>query len=326
MTNEIILSKYGDDEIQTINDRSDYYESLSRSKNTNEAYSTDWKSFVTWCNERHLIFLPADPRTVRKYITYLADIPRSVSTIARSMTAISQAHKLTEQPTPTTSPVVTEVWRGIKRELGTSPRRAKPILYSDLKKIIDGIRPTFLGRRDAAILMTGWAGALRRSEITSLNREDIEFVSEGMVLTITRSKTDQNSEGYKIGIPFATDEKYCPTCRLKSWIKLAAIISGPIFFQIGIGGKKFIHNVSNPSRLSHRMINVIIKRRMSDVGYDTAGYSGHSLRAGFVTTAASLNIPEYLIQIHTRHRTSKSLRGYIRDTKLFSENSLLTIF
>lgn len=325
MSKTATLSKIGSENLVVLNNKSRKYQENSRAEATKAAYRSDWNIFLAWCNDNNFESLPSTPSTVRLYITHLADIGRAPSTIQRAMTSIRQAHQLSELPSPTINPEVTETWRGIKRELGTAQSRAKPIMLSDLKKILDAIRPTMIGRRDAAILSVGWAAALRRSEIVSLNRENIEFVPEGMVVTISRSKTDQTGEGYKIGIPFAQNERYCPTKRLKHWISLAKIESGALFFKIGMAGKKFHTDVLIRNHLSPRMINTLIRLSLERAGFDTIGYTGHSLRAGFVTTAASKKIPEYLIQLHTRHRTSKSLRGYIRESQLFSENSLSTI-
>jgi len=316
------IVKYGPEEIRQLDEKSKKYQSHSRSDATKNAYRSDWQLFVEWCSGTGTPHLPAEPATVRRYITHLADIGRAVSTISRTMTSISQAHKIINLQSPTSSPEVSEVWKGIKRQLGTAQTRAKPLLLSELKKVISGTRPTFIGRRDSALILVGWAAAMRRSEIIALDVEDIDFVEEGMVVNIRRSKTDQNSEGYKIGIPYAREEKFCPVCHLKRWIRLSGTVSGAIFFRIGMGGKKFLYDVRNPTRLSVRMVNVILKRRLERCGMDSRGYSGHSMRAGFVTEAARGEVPEALIQIQTRHRTTKVLRGYIRDGSLFINNPL----
>lgn len=320
--NEAELSKFGDTEIQKLDKRSKDFQQNSRSDATKSAYRNDWQSFSKWCTEHNLDFLPCEPSTVRRYITNLAEIGRATSTISRSMTSIRQAHQTMGFTSPTAHPDVIETWKGIKREIGTRKRRAKPLMLTDLKKVVDSTRPTMIGRRDVALILIGWAGALRRSELVALNREDLEFVTEGMIITISKSKTDQEREGYRIGIPLARDEKYCPTKRVQQWMTLAKIESGPIFFKIGMGGKKFHCLVENRKSLSPRMINLIIQRRMKRAGLDIVGYSGHSLRAGFVTSAAKAETPEALIQLHTRHKTSKVLREYIRDGSLFNSNPL----
>lgn len=258
----------------------------------------------------------------------MADLGRAVSTISRTITSIRQAHKMSSMETPTTSMEVSETWKGIKRSLGVAQKQAKALSFVDLKKTIDNTRPTFIGRRDATLMLVAWAGALRRSEIVNLDREDIEFVEEGMILTIRQSKSDQEKQGYRIGIPFAekSDEKYCPTIRLSNWIKLAGIISGPIFFKIGMQGRKFLCTIKNPKRLTPRMVNHILTRRLERSGISSTGYSAHSFRAGFCTTAAAKNVPEHVIQLHTRHLSAKMLRKYIREGSLFSANPLSVIF
>lgn len=302
----------------------EYLES-SKSEATKSAYRSDWIRFVDWAEQRDLDFLPSNASTVAMYITWLAESGLAVSTISRALTSISQAHKAAKIDTPTRALEVVEVFKGIRRKIGTAQRHAKPLLLSELKKVLDSLRPTFLGRRDAALLMLGWAGALRRSEICLVDFEDLDFVDEGMILTIIRSKTDQEAEGYKIGIPFGRDEKYCPVKRVQHWIALAKIEKGPVFFSVGTAGKKFHTDVSNPKRISARYVNSIIKKRVQQAGFSPLGYSGHSLRAGFVTSAAKMETPEHLIQIHTRHRSTKVLRGYIRLGSLFAENPMSTM-
>jgi integrase len=297
----------------------------SKSKATIEAYRSDWAGFVQWCDEHHLDPIPATAPTVALYITGLAEQGRAPSTISRALTSISQAHKAARCDTPTRALEVVEVFKGIKRKLGTAQKRASPLVLPDLKKVIDALRPNFLGRRDAALLLLGWAGALRRSEIVTIDGPHLEFVEEGMILTIVRSKTDQEGAGYRLGIPFAQDERYCPVKRLQHWIDLAGISKGPLFFSVGTPGKKFTAHVESPKRLSARYINTIIKKRVALAGLKPDGYSGHSLRAGFVTTAAKFKIPEHLIQLHTRHRSSKVLRQYIRDGSLFGDNPMSTM-
>lgn len=323
--NEALQSKSGQEALKTLDERSKHYQSKSRSEATKSAYRSDFLSFERFCAMIGEKALPATPATVRRYITHLAELERAASTISRAMTSIRQAHELSRLPAPTIDPEVVEVWKGIKREIGTAQKRAKPIMLDALKKVVDATRPTFIGRRDVALLLVGWSAAMRRSEIVAMDRDHIEFVPEGMIITVPRSKTDQEGETYRIGIPLAQEQRFCPTRRLRAWIDLSGIQSGPLFFSVGMPGKKFHADVADRKRLGPRMVNLIIRRRMSRAGFDTKGYSGHSLRAGFVSTAAAAKIPEYLIQLHTRHRTSESLRGYIRDGSMFSENSLATI-
>ncbi len=294
----------------------------SRAPATKRAYRGDWEKFTRWAAEQKIDALPATGSTVANYITHLAESGRAASTISRALTSISQAHKTLDLASPTSSPEVANVYKGIKRTKGVAQRRAKPLVIAELKRLCDRMKPSFLGQRDKALILIGWAGALRRSELVALNLEDIDFVDEGLTMSISSSKTDQEGAGYKLGIPFAGDKRYCPVRKLKHWIELARIKGGPLFIALGTPGKKFHADVPEPRRLAASAVNAIIKRRLKHAGMNCAGYSGHSLRAGFITTAASKEIPEYMIQAHTRHRSAKVLRGYMRDGSLFASNPL----
>lgn len=302
------------------------YRRRSKAESTCQAYRRDLKKFTEWCEQNTRSPLPASPDTVALYIAYLADtLHRAPSTISRVMTSISQAHKLAGHRTPTNAPDVTTVWQGIRRVHGTSQKRAKALTTEDLKKVIASIIPSFLGKRDRALLLIGWAAAMRRSEIVALDVGDVEFVDEGMIITIRKSKTDQTGEGFKIGIPRAKDVKCCPVDALRRWLDLARHKSGPLFFSVGTPGNHWHVQVDEPKRLVPKTVNLILSRRMKQAGLSCSGFSGHSLRAGFITSAAKNGTPENLIQLHTRHRSSRVLRGYIRDGSLFENNPLFLL-
>lgn len=311
---ETTISKLRDD-ARELADR-------SISEATKRAYKKDLALFVTWADSNNFEALPAEPETVALYITHLHNLGRKPATISRYLTSISQAHKIADLRTPTNAPEVVACYKGICRTAGTAQKQARALVLADLKKVISHIPPHAIGRRDAALLLVGWAGALRRSEIVALDFGDIDFVSEGLILTIQKSKTDQERKGYKIGIPFGRDPKMCPVKRLQHWIGLAGIAEGPIFFGIGTPGKKFFADCAKRGRLSARSVNIIIQKRTEQAGLAKTGYSGHSLRAGFCTSAAAAKIPEHIIRFHSRHRSPVSLSGYIREGKMFEENSL----
>jgi integrase len=242
------------------------------------------------------------------------------------MTTISQAHILSKMENPVKSSCVRETWKGIQRKLGAPRTQAKPLMIDQLKKVIDSIRPTMLGQRDIALLLLGWSAAMRRSELVAVKREDIEFVPEGMILTISKSKTDQNSNGYKIGIP-ATKNDWCPVAAMHFWLERAKIEKGPIFYRVGMKGKGVYQtNIKLRRSLGSRMVNLIVQRRMRDAGFDSRGYTAHSLRAGFISSAAAIEVPEYMIQMHTRHKSTKVMRSYIREAGLFKKNPLSILF
>ena len=300
----------------------------ANSEATKRAYQSDWARFTRFCEDHKISPMPATSDTVCAYITDLAQSGLKVATIQRHLTTISQAHHAFKKTSPTGNYNVSQCLKGIKRTLGTAQKQAKALVWSDLVKVVKQIRPSFIGKRDRAMLLLGWAAALRRSELVALNREDIDFVGEGMIVTIRRSKTDQSGEGYKIGVPFAKDFSVCPTVCLKAWIEIAQLreATGPLFFFCGTAGKKFFVKWENAKRLGPRSVNTIIASRLKNANYDSAGYSGHSLRAGFITSAAASKVPEHLIQAHTRHRSAKVMRGYIRDGGLFNDNPASVIF
>jgi len=299
------------------------YISDSISESTKFSYRSDWHSFVQWCDEMDLSPIPASSQTISLWITKLSNIGYSVSTISRRLTSISQAHETAMLDNPVLSSEVKKTFKGIKRKFGTAQKKAKPLLISDLIRITENTRPTFQGRRDLAILWIGWSAALRRSEIVSIDRNDVEFVKDGLILNITKSKTDQEKKGYKIGIPFGSDKNLCPVILVRQWIELAEIKEGPMFFSIGSKGDEFyFKHVENRRRLSSRSINNIIKKRVRQSGISSDRFSGHSLRSGFITTCAKHNIPSYQIQKITRHSSEKTMSEYIIFGNLFSENPL----
>lgn len=298
----------------------------AKSEATKRAYRTDWANFTAFCENNELSSMPAEPSTLCAYITALAESGRKVSTITRHMTTISQAHRAFRKRSPTGDFDVLDVLKGIKRTIGVAQKKARALVWSDLVKVCRSIRPHFQGKRDKALLLVGWAAALRRSELVALDLSDIGFVAEGMIVNIARSKTDQEGAGYEIGVPFAKDPQCCPTTALKSWIEIARIESGPLFFSIGNTAKQFFLEVADRERLRPRGVNYILGRRLEKAQINTDGYSGHSLRAGFITSASKAGVPEHMIQTHTRHRSVKTMRGYIREGNLFNDNPASVIF
>jgi len=302
------------------------FASNSRSAATKRAYRSDWKMFCEFCDELGLQPLPASPETVVLWVSNMASSSRKYATILRSLSSISQAHELAELDTPTSGRSVRELLKGIRRTNGVAQRRARALTWPMLEKVVARIPANFIGRRDAALLLVGWAAALRRSEIVALTMDDIDFVEHGFIVHIRKSKTDQSAAGFEIGVPHARSSDSCPVKRLRAWIDLANIKTGPLFFPIGGSGRKWTADIYARRPLSSRMVNEIITRRMNDAGIPSDGFSGHSLRSGFITSAAEAKIPEYKIQIHTRHRSYAVMRKYIREGGIFVENTLSAIY
>lgn len=295
-------------------------------ENTVKAYSSDFKIFIEWCDSHGLESLPATVPTIAAYVAQCARRELSMSTVSRYLTVISKTHELAQFPNPTKDPMVTEAVKGYRRERGTEKKRVKPLLFEQLTRIVEQLGTSIKGLRDSAILTVGWMGALRRSEIVALMRDDIESVSEGLVVHVRRSKTDQEGKGRKIGIPFGTD-RFCPVTIIRRWYTIAQIEQGPLFFGVYRGASAKMFSTKNfPRRkLNDRTVAEIVKQSLELAGYDSVGYSGHSLRAGFCTSAASCGVPEHVIMRHTGHRSDAVMRGYIREGELFTTNPLLAV-
>lgn len=297
----------------------------TKAENTKAAYASDFGIFVKWCSGHGLSALPSDAPTLSAYIAECRERELKVSTVTRYLSAISQAHKLAGHPSPTLDPRVREVAKGFRRVRGSAPRQVKPLLLEQLIRIVEQLGISIRGLRDSAILTIGFMAALRRSEISALEREHLESVPEGLILTLPHSKTDQEGLGRKIGIPFGND-RFCPVAVIRRWYTQAQIDSGPLFFGVYRGADQKIFLERRERRpLCDRQVAQIVKRSLELAGYDSAGYSGHSLRAGFCTSAGAAGIPEHAIMRHTGHRSERVMRGYIRDGELFTTNPLLAL-
>lgn len=288
----------------------------SRAGSTLRAYEHDWKQFRIWCEQHRFVPLPASTEAV---ILYATDLTRNQgkkwNTLSRRLAAISQLHQRGGFESPTRAWAMKQFLAGLRRELGVAPARKKPVLVGDLKKILDQIPDSLLGKRDRALLLLGFAGALRRSELIALNAVDLERTSEGLIVSIRRSKTDQEGEGRKIGIPAGTDPGTCPIHATAVWLAAAGIESGAVFRVMNRHGQVL------PKRLSGEGVAIIVKRCVDKLGYDPALFSGHSLRAGLATSAAAAGKGERAIMNQTGHRSVTTVRRYIRDGNLFRENA-----
>lgn len=288
----------------------------SRAGSTLRAYEHDWKQFRTWCGQNRLAPLPASTEAV---ILYATDLTRNQgkkwNTLCRRLAAISQLHQRAGFDSPTRTWAMKQFLVGLRRELGVAPVRKKPVLVADLKQIVGELPDSLLGKRDRALLLLGFTGALRRSELIGLDVEDLEEAREGLVLRIRRSKTDQEGEGRKIGIPQGADQATCPVWALEQWVTAAGIESGPVFRVMSRHGQVL------PNRLSGEGVAIVVKRSVERLGYDPALFSGHSLRAGLATSAAAAGKGERAIMNQTGHRSVATVRRYIRDGNLFRENA-----
>lgn len=289
-------------------DRVKDYVRASSSEATLKAYKSDLEHFVVWGEE-----IPASVQLIANYIADHAGV-LSVSTLSRRVAALSKIHEARGLENPTKSELVRATMRGIRRKHHTAPKQVSPITKDRLFKMLDTCGEDIKGARDHALLLVGFASALRRSELVALNCKNVEFVPEGMILTIDRSKTDQQGEGRRIGIPYAQGA-YCPVNALKTYLDVGQISEGSLFRSLGEVGL-------GAGRLSAHGVAYIIKQRAALAGFDPTMFSGHSLRAGFATSAAQVGVEAWTIMKQTGHRSEATLRRYIREGELFSVNAL----
>ena len=292
----------------------------SKSANTLRAYKSDFKDFSIFCIKHGLQSLPSNPNTVSIYLTSLSKSEAKMSTLRRRLVSIGVVHKLKGHYLDTKHPIIIENLLGIKRIKGSIQRSKKPILINHLNKLIkvinNNIYPEIKKLRDKAIILIGFSGGFRRSEITSLDCEDIEFVEEGLKILVRRSKTDQFGEGHLKGIPYFVNSPLCPVKSLNEWINISKINSGPIFrkFNKGFG--------LSTMRLSDQSVALLIKNYLNLAGIDSKNYSGHSLRSGFATATAEAGADERSIMAMTGHKNSQMVRRYIKEANLFKNNAL----
>jgi site-specific recombinase XerD len=291
------------------------YVRSSKAANTIRAYRSDWTHFRKFCGERNVVSLPAAPATLA---AYAADSARRLRarTIERRLTAISQAHQLAGLPSPAEDKLVRTVMAGIRRVKGTTQTGKDPLSPELLRKMFEGLSGDLQAVRDRALLLVGFAGAFRRSELVALRGEDIRLSDEGLVVTIPRSKTDPEGAGQPVGIPYGSHPESCPVRALTIWLDRSGITGGPLFPAIGRWGRE----VTTKPICDHQLAK-IIKRLAEKANLDPQVFSGHSLRSGLATSAAGGGASERSIMEQTRHRSLKQVRKYIRRGSLFKENA-----
>jgi integrase len=287
-----------------------------RARATVHHYLIDWHQFCAWCYEHQLRAFPASPDTVILFATDLTkNGERKVSTIQRKFSAISKIHVHMGVPSPTHAPIARQFLSGLRRELGMAVTRKKPVLVDDLKMIIQALPNTLIGTRNRCLLLLGFAGAFRRSELVALNTSDFETTAEGLVVAIRRGQTDQEGEGRVIGIPYGTGIT-CPVRALQDWLAASKIQSGPVFRQVNRHGQIL------PGRLSGEAVALVVKQYVEQLGFDPHRFAGHSLRAGLAVSAAAHGKSERSIMRQTGHKISESVRRYINDGQLFRDNAV----
>lgn len=286
----------------------------SRAENTINRYHSYWKAFTAFCAEHGLDAMPADLRTVAVYLTSLAKGGKAMSTVQGHLAALKFAHERRGEALDTEAPIISEVMAGIRRTLGTAQHGSDAVLPEDLRALVAACETGKVGLRDRALLLVGFAGGFRRSELTALTVADIEWVDQGMVLLLRRSKTDQEGRGMEKAIPFASDEGLCPVRSLKAWLSAAGITEGPLFRRVRKNGL-----VGAEALAEHSVYRIVVAL------VEAAGLSGkitpHSLRAGFATAALLNGAQVTRVAKHLGHRSIQTTMKYDRVADRFRDHA-----
>ena len=286
----------------------------AKAPSTLRAYAADWRHFVAWCEVQGASPLPATPETVAFYLTALAATHRP-ATITRRLTAITKAHQVKGLLSPATVSelAVGETLKGIRRTLGLAQKSKAPLLTADLLQVLAHVPPGLAGLRDRALLLVGYAGAFRRSELAALQLEDVAWVEEGSILTLRRSKTDQQGQGRQVALPLGAHAQTCPVRALRSWIEQAQLTEGRLFRAVDRHGRL------RPGWLHPDAVGEIVKRALGRAGFEAGKYGGHSLRAGFATQAAKNGATAFDIMRQTGHRSVQTVSRYVREAQIFRD-------
>ena len=292
----------------------------SKATNTVRAYKSDFKDFGLFCAQNGFKSLPSEPKIVSLYLTYLSTKDAKMSTLRRRLVSIGVIHRLKGHYLDTKHPSIIENIMGIKRRKGSIQKSKKPLLINHLKQLINVIdeqnNEEIKKLRDRSIILVGFSGGFRRNEIVSLDYDDLDFVEEGLKIQIRRSKTDQFGEGMIKGLPYFSNQKYCPIVNLKKWITISNIKNGPVFRRFNKG------LALSSNRLTDQSVALMIKNYLYLGGIDNKNYSGHSLRSGFATVTAQSGADERSIMAMTGHKTTQMVRRYIKEGNLFTNNAL----
>ena len=291
----------------------------SKANNTLRAYKSDFRDFGAFCSKHGLNSLPTEPKIVSLYLTHLSKRSK-ISTLRRRLVSISMIHKFKGHYLDTKHPIIIENLMGIKRVKGSIQKGKKPLLINNLKSIVNVINEQKNNKikkiRDKTIILIGFGGGFRRTELVSIDYEDLEFVTEGVKITIKRSKTDQYGEGMIKGIPYFPNNIYCPVVNLKKWLEISKIKSGPIFRRFSKGSSL------TEKRLTDQSVVLIMKEYLNLAGIENKNFAGHSLRSGFATVAAESGADERSIMAMTGHKTTQMVRRYIKEANIFKNNAL----
>jgi site-specific recombinase XerD len=301
--------------VRRLQQQAETFVRAAKAPSTLRAYRSDWNHFTGWCQQHMLGPLPASAETVALYLAALAATHRP-ATMTRRLTSITKAHQIAGHPSPATmqQPAVSETLKGIRRTLGTAQQTKAPLLTADVRRMLEALPESLAGRRDRALLLLGFAGGFRRSELAALDVGDVQPTEDGLVVKLRRSETDPEGKGRDVGIPHGSTPSTCPVLAFTTWKTAAGIAEGALFRGVDR------HGHVGTVRLHKDSVGLVVKRAAEAAGLDPAKYAGHSLRAGLATQAYLNGAGELAIMRQTGHRSLAMVRRYIRDGSLFREN------
>ena len=279
----------------------------SKANNTIRAYRADYNDFTLFCSKNNFQSMPTEPKIMALYLTHLSKTSK-YSTLKRRLASISILHKMKGYYIDTKHPIIIQNLMGIKRKIGSNQKGKKPLLINSLKALIKAIDQSnekdLKKMRDKALVLVGFSGGFRRSELVDIENEDVEFVAEGVKIFVKKSKTDQSGEGMTKAIPYFDNENFCPVKALKNWIENSDLKNSKVF------------------SISDKSVALIIKKYANFAGLDGHKYAGHSLRSGFATSTAESGAEERNIMAMTGHKSTEMVRRYIKEANLFKNNAL----
>jgi site-specific recombinase XerD len=306
-------------ELASLREEAEHNAERAQAAATIRAYRFDWACFTKWCAQHGFESLPAKPETVALYITDMAK-SRKTATVSRRLTTITKAHREQGYANPVEDLVVQQVWRGIRNRYGIGKTAKSAAKTADVRAMVATLNlDRLIGIRDRCLLVVGFAGAFRRSELVALNVGDIAEEASGLRVQIRRSKTDQEAEGASIGLPYGSDILTCPVRCYRDWLAVSEITDGPVFRAITRHGRMAA------TRLTDRTVARVVKRTAEAAGYNPQSYAGHSLRSGLITSAAEAGVSDRNIMRHSRHKSVTVMHGYIQNATVFRDNAAAAV-
>ena len=299
--------------VSGLSDQARAFQRAGKAKATQRAYLSDARLFGEWCGRYGFQAMPASATAILEYLSHEAMRGAKASTIARRLAAIRYAHKLVGHADPTEDEGLREGLRGIRREIGTKPVQKTAATAEVLAALLMRTPDTLTGKRDRALLALGFAGAFRRSELVALDVADLAEHPDGLRVTVLRSKTDQEGQGIEKAIPHGRFIR--PVALLREWLDTAGISEGAVFRPVNKGGRV------EAARIGEKTVERVLKRYVAAAGLDASTFGAHSLRAGYITTAAERGADLARIMDQSGHRDPRTVLTYIRRANAFKDHS-----